>query len=392
MKRSGYADLPLHYGKVPPWLYERMGQLGGAVVETIIQTYGQSEVLKRLSDPFWFQALGCVMGMDWHSSGITTSVLGALKRAVNPISRELGIYFCGGKGRFSRRTPDEITEYSARAGIDGDGLVNCSRLSAKVDSTAVQDGFQIYLHTFIVSEKGEWTVVQQGLNENMRMARRYHWHSGSLPSGSLQSFVREPHTAVVGRNLGKILNLVHSKAETTQKGILGIVEEPPGKMLEEARRIILPRHHDVRRSDVQLKRLGSVLAVAHDASVRDFSSLLLTRGLGPRTLQSLTLVSEVIHGTPSRFEDPARFSFAHGGKDGHPFPVPTAVYDRTIEVLRESISRAKIGQYDKMRALKRLAAAVVRVETQHDPTVDFDGLLDKERRESPRHGGRTVFD
>ena len=386
MTRSGYADLPLHYGKVPPWLYERMGALGSAIVECIVASSGKKEVLRRLSDPFWFQALGCVLGMDWHSSGITTSVLGALKRSLNPKARELGIYFCGGKGKHSRSTPDELLAYSEKTGLPGDELVRCSKLSARVDNNAIQDGFQIYLHSFVVSDEGDWTVVQQGLSDAKGMARRYHWHSANI-----QSFVEEPHTAVVGEYQGRILNLIHRRAAGTRESLIDIVHHPPGKILSEARSITFPSHHEVLSKDVNLKRLGAVLALAYEHSVQDFSTLLLTKGLGPRTLQSLTLVSEVMYGTPSRFDDPARFSFAHGGKDGHPFPVPTRVYDQTIESLKDALSKAKIGYYEKTRAFKRLAQSVMRIEREHDPQVNYSRYIAKEKRESDFYGGKTVF-
>ena len=390
MKRSGYADLPLHYGRVPPWLYERMGRLGRAVVESIAASYGKDEVLRRLSDPLWFQAFGCVLGMDWHSSGITTSVMGALKRALNPIARDLGLYICGGKGKHSRATPEELLAFADKTGLPGDALVRCSKLSAKVDNTAVQDGFQIYLHCFIVSDDGNWTVVQQGLNDSRGMARRYHWHSAAIGS-----FVEEPHTGVVGKNLGKILNLTDVKAVATRGSLVGIAREQPTRMLPEiqkaARGIVLPRGHAVRPADVDLKRLGAVLALAHVNDVQDFAALLLTRGLGPRTLQALVLVSEVIFGTPSRFDDPARFSFAHGGKDGHPFPVPTKVYDSTIAVLRDAVDKAGLGYYEKLHALRRLEKACERLEHVREPRADFEALVAREKRDSYAQGGRTVF-
>src|SRR5690606_16588017 len=316
-----YADLPLHYGRVPTWLAERMTRLGGAIVESIVLEYGQSSVLQRLSDPFWFQALGAAMGMDWHSSGITTSVMGALKRAINPRFDDLGIYICGGKGKHSRNTPNELLTLADRTGLNGNELVRSSRLTAKVDNTGIQDGFQIYMHSFIVTKAAEWTVVQQGMNDSSGMARRYHWHSEQL-----KSYVENPHTFIYGKNQGEILNLTDVGAQPTKAGILQIVKEDPGRMLPEIRRIVMPSHHHVRAEDVDLKRLGSILTLAHEKEIGDFESLLLLEGLGPRTLQSLTLVSELIHGTPSRFTDPARFSFAHGGKDGHPFPVLTKVY------------------------------------------------------------------
>jgi uncharacterized protein len=386
MKRSGHADLPLHYGHVPYWLAERMSRLGGAIVESLILNYGKSEVLRRLSDPLWFQALGCVLGMDWHSSGITTSVLGALKKAVNPMSRELGIYFCGGKGKYSRQTPSELLKIAEKTGLNGLELVRSSKLSAKVDNTAIQDGFQLYLHSFILSDEGEWAVVQQGMNDATSYARRYHWHSANI-----RSFVEEPHTFIYGRNQGNILNLVDKQAQPTRQGVLDISKERTELIIPEIRKIIMPSHHEVRATDVDLKRLGSVLAVAHEKEVTDFESLLLIEGLGPRTLQSLVLISEVIHGTPSRFTDPARFSFAHGGKDGHPFPVPTKVYDESIKVLKDSVEKAKIGLSDKQQALKSLNQVVMEVEKSFEPNTNFDKVIQTERQNSYKYGGRTVF-
>jgi hypothetical protein len=381
------ADLPLHYGQVPPWLANRMSLLGGAIVESIIQEYGKSAVLTRLSDPFWFQAFGCVLGMDWHSSGITTSVMGALKRSINPRFKDLGIYICGGKGRHSRRTPDELISLAERTGLNGDELVRTSKLTAKVDNTAVQDGFQIYLHSFIVSDTGEWAVVQQGMNDESGMARRYHWHSEKV-----KSFVENPHTFIYGKNQGEILNLTDVQATDAKSAMLEIVREDPAEMLSEIRKIVMPTHHDVRAEDVNLKRLGTVLALAHERDLRDFESLLLLEGLGPRTIQSLALVSEVIHGAPSRFDDPARFSFAHGGKDGHPFPVPTKVYDETIHVLHTSIERAKLNDTAKRDALKNLTLVSQLMEERFEPDAEaFDKVIAKERSESYKYGGRTVF-
>jgi hypothetical protein len=381
------ADLPLHYGHVPPWLAQRMSLLGGAIVESIVMEYGKSAVLSRLSDPFWFQSLGCVMGMDWHSSGITTSVMGALKKAVNPKFKELGIYICGGKGRYSRQTPAELIALSERTGLNGNELVRSSRLTAKVDNTAIQDGFQIYLHTFIVTDTGEWAVVQQGMNDATGMARRYHWHSEQV-----KSFVENPHTSIYGKNQGVILNLADIQAADAKNAMLEIVKEDPQLMLPEIRKIVMPSHHDVRAKDVNLKRLGSVLALAHEKELRDFESLLLLEGVGPRTIQSLALVSEVIHGTPSRFSDPARFSFAHGGKDGHPFPVPVNTYDETIALLNNAIAKAKLGESDKQQAIKNLTMVSQLMEQSFEPDVNaFDKVIAKERAESYKYGGRTVF-
>ena len=384
MKR-GTADLPLHYGTVPPWLAERMSLLGGAIAEAIIIEYGRPALLQRLSDPFWFQSLGCVLGMDWHSSGITTSVMNALRKAINCRSEELGVYICGGRGKFSRETPNQLLEVANKTGLNGNELVRHSKLAAKVDNTAVQDGFQLYLHTFIVTKEGDWSVIQQGMNPNERMARRYHWLSSSL-----RSFMEEPHTSVCGRNQGLILNLTDKLAAPTKEGIMELTKESPDKLMREVS-IILPNHHEVKAEDGNLKRLGAALILAHETNVSDMESLLLLEGVGPRTLQSLTLVSEVIHGTPSRFSDPARFSFAHGGKDGHPFPVPTSVYDETIEVFDKAIRQARLGEKDKSNALKNLSKISQEMEKSYTPSNYFDDWVQHERDTSYKYGGKTVF-
>lgn len=386
MMNRAYADLPLHYGKVPPWLYQRMGLLGGAIVEAIVIEYGRAALVQRMSDPAWFQSLGCVLGMDWHSSGITTSVLGSLKQSVNKKSAELGIYICGGKGRQSRETPNELLKIAHATGLDGNALVRSSRLSAKVDNTAIQDGYQVYLHSFILTREGDWAVIQQGMSDSNGYARRYHWHSPSVTS-----FVEEPHSFIYGRNHGTILNLTDKQAAATRNGIVNITKEKPERILKEAKKILMPAHHEVRAGDVNLKRLGSVLAAAHELEHIDAESLLLLEGVGPRTLQSLVLVSEVIHGTPSRFDDPARYSFAHGGKDGHPFPVPTKTYDETIAVLDNAIQKAKLGVNDKNEAIKNLHKAAQRLEQDFVPNDNFSQLVQKERNESWRYGGKTVF-
>ncbi len=386
MKRSGSADLPLHYGYVPKWLAERMARLGLAITESIVIEYGKHELLRRLSDPFWFQSLGAVMGMDWHSSGITTSVMGALKRAVNPHAKELGIFICGGKGKFSKEAPKELLDLAEYTGLDGDELVRCSKLSAKVDNTAIQDGFQLYTHNFIVSDSGEWTVVQQGMRPGDKTARRYHWHSENITS-----FVEEPHTAICGINQGQILNLTAKEASPTKEGIIKITKEKPELMLQEIQQLILPSHHDIGSEDIDLKRLGTILWLAHDLHSENFEELLLLQGVGPRTLQSLTLVSEVIHGTASRFKDPARFAFAHGGKDGHPFPVPLKVYDETIATLQAAVHRSKLGQSDKQEAIKALTKVAQQAEENFIPQNNFHALIEKERDESWKYDGRTVF-
>jgi hypothetical protein len=387
MKRSGFADLPLHGGRVPAWLAERMTRLGTAIGESILHHYGHSELLSRLSDPFWFQALGCVMGMDWHSSGITTSVLGALKRGLNPRAHELGITICGGRGRHSRNTPDELRAVAGRTSLDGEALVRTSRLTARIDNNAIADGFQIYLHTFIVSAAGEWTVVQQGLNDASGLARRYHWHSASV-----RDFTSEPHTGIVGQNAGIVMNLVDSHAKPAREALLTIAREHPETTLGEARKLVLPRHHDVRAENIDLKRLGAVLAVAYERELRDFASLLLLENLGPRTLQSLALIAEVVHGAPSRFSDPARFSFALGGKDRHPFPVPLKTYDESISVLRNSLDSAKLGDTEKIDGFRRLDHFTRAIGERYAPEANFDAIMAHEHAISPSLNGRSVFD
>ena len=417
IRNSGHADLPLHTGTVPRWLADRMMVLGTLITESLVENFGPDEVLVRLSDPLWFQSFGAVMGMDWHSSGITTSVMYALKRGLNPRAKELGIYVCGGRGKYSRLTPDELLEIAAREGLNGDELVRNSKLVAKVDNNAVQDGFQLYQHNFVLTRNGNWTVVQQGMNGAEKKARRYHWCSANL-----RSFVEEPHSGVVGDNRGKILNLTDVEARGVRNSILEMSHENPEKMLKEIvqigkpasqmilmqggksvpqqqelfpeitneRSIVMPTHHEVLAQDVDLKRLGGVLATAYESQPQDFESLMLTPGLGPRTLQSLALVSEVIYGTPSRFTDPARFSFAHGGKDGHPFPVPLKIYDESIRVLRDSIEKSKLGYKDKSDCIRRLHTVALNVERNCAPEVDFDAAIRFEREHSSEWDGKTV--
>ncbi|MBO4859035.1 MAG: DUF763 domain-containing protein [Treponema sp.] len=483
-RNSGHADLPLHTGTVPRWLADRMMVMGTLITESLVENFGVDEVLVRLSDPLWFQSFGAVMGMDWHSSGITTSVLYALKRGLNPRAEELGLYVCGGRGKYSRMTPDELLSIADKTGLDGDILVRNSKLVAKVDNNAVQDGFQLYQHNFILSKTGSWTVVQQGMNVDQKKARRYHWSSENL-----RSFVEQPHTGVVGENRGQILNLTDTKADSARTSILEMSRENPDRMIHEitqigqpANQIILlqngkvggeslplasagepssatpssggkqkgdcdprnapapkpeqgllfpeletsspqsrkypdnssdssfackiangastnsslnrnytaPLRHQVLAQDVDLKRLGGVLATAYQSQPQDFESLLLTPGLGPRTLQSLALVSEVIYGTPTRFTDPARFSFAHGGKDGHPFPVPLKIYDESIRILRESIEKSKLGYKDKSDCICRLYNTALAIEQNCNPQADFDAAIRYEWEHSKEFGGKTV--
>lgn len=440
-RNTGHADLPLHLGTVPKWLADRMRDLGTLIIESLIIQYGKKEVLRRLSDPLWFQSLGAVLGMDWHSSGITTSVMYALKRGINARAKDFGLVVCGGRGKYSRKTPEELEFVSNMAGLDGDGLVRNSKLVAKVDNTAVQDGFQLYQHNFIVSDEGDWTVVQQGMNSATRTARRYHWCSENL-----KSFVEDPHTGITGENQKFILNLTDTEAKETRSSILSLTKENPARIINELKlvkenglpenvvkagemqlelfadsdiklplvnkngrkllnslvtgeemlqpvvssNIVMPFHHDVREEDVDLKRLGGVLATAYESDPKDFESLLLTPGLGPRTLQSLTLVSEVINGTPSRFRDPARFSFAHGGKDGHPFPVPLRIYDESIRILGDAIEKSRMGYSEKSDCINRLHKTQLAIEENCDPHADFDAVLEHEKLNLPGWEGRTI--
>ena len=399
-RRAGSADLPLHGGRVPAWLGRRMTRLGAVVAQAIVHHYGRDEFLRRLAHPFWFQSFGAVMGMDWHSSGITTSVLGALKRGLLPLAGELGLHVCGGRGAHSRRTPMELVGIGERVGFDGQALARASRLVAKVDSAAMQDGFQLYLHGFVVADDGQWVVVQQGMNDGARLARRYHWRSAGL-----RSFVETPHAAIEGRSRGRIVNLTDRRAAESRQGQLALLRDlgPDGVVGEVAAlaraappaqallpHLVMPAHHDVRPKDVLLRRLHGTLAAAAERGPADFAELLLVPGVGARTVRSLALVAEVVHGAPCRFADPARFSLAHGGKDRQPFPVPVAVYDRTIAVLKTAVDQARLGNEERLAALRRLDSEARRLE-RYATGPDLSGHVAEERRRSPGYGGRSVF-
>jgi hypothetical protein len=381
------ADLPLHGGHVPPWLAARMTALGTAIAESILLHYGHNEFLTRLSDPFWFQAFGSVMGMDWHSSGITTSVMSALKRGLNPRASELGLYVCGGRGNAARATPRELAQIADARGLDGDALQRTSRLTAKIDNNCIADGFQIYLHSFVLTAAGEWAVIQQGMNAGSRAARRYHWHSANV-----RDFVEDPHSAIAGEPQGMLMNLVDAQARPARGALLEIARGGPEAAVSAVRHLRMPDHHDVRAENVDLKRLGAVLATAYDRDLKDFADLLLVENLGPRTLQTMALIAEVVHGAPTRFSDPARFSFALGGKDGHPFPVPLKTCDESLGVLRRGLDRARLDGGQKTDGLRRLDRFVREVEKRVQPEANFDAAIAHERRISKSLGGRTVFD
>jgi hypothetical protein len=403
--RSGSAELPLHNGRVPPWLAQRMARLGAVICQAVAHHYGRDELLRRLAHPFWFQSFGAVMGMDWHSSGITTSVLGALKRGLAPLSAELGLTVCGGRGKHSRATPAELLAVGERTGVDGAALGRASRLVAKVDSAAVQDGYDLYLHGFIIADDGKWTVVQQGMNGARRKARRYHWLSEGL-----ESFVDAPHAAIAGVRGGTIINLTDRRAAASRAGQLTAlaalgpdgVAQTFGKLDAQPARagaapaepllphLIMPDHHDVRAKDVVERRLHGALAAAAEQGPKDFADLLLVAGVGARTVRALALVAEVVHGAPCRFSDPARFSFAHGGKDRHPFPVPTRVYDETLRVMKAAVESARLGREEALGALKRLDDQARLLERRAEgPSVE--ALIAQERHASPAYGGRSVL-
>jgi hypothetical protein len=399
VRRSGSADLPLHNGRVPAWLASRMAALGAVITQAIVYHYGRDEFLRRLSHPFWFQSFGAVMGMDWHSSGITTSVIGALKRGLGPLQDELGLHVCGGRGQHSRKTPDELQLLAERIGFDGASLTRASRLVAKVDSAAVQDGFDLYLHGFFVSDDGKWTVVQQGMNGDRRQARRYHWHSQDLAS-----FVDQPHSAIDGPAQGEIVNLTDHRAAPSRNRQLDLLTGlGPDAIVKEwamltadapaqglLPHLVMPAHHDVRSSDVFTRRLHGTLAAAAERGPVDFPDLLLTPGVGARTVRSLAMVAEVVHGAPYRFQDPARFSLAHGGKDRHPYPVPIKVYDETLRILKSAVQTAKLGRDETIQAVKRLDDQARRTErTARGPSLER--YIAGERAVSASLGGRSVF-
>ncbi len=411
MRKSGSADLPLHGGHVPKWLADRMTRLGAVMTQAIVHQYGRDEFLRRLAHPFWFQSFGALMGMDWHSSGITTSVLGALKRGLTPLSGELGLHVCGGRGKHSRLTPRELLSVGDRVGFDGGALASASRLVAKVDSAAIQDGFELYLHGFVVTNDGHWAVVQQGMNGERKQARRYHWLSEGL-----KSFVQEPHAAIDGASQGNIINLTDRRAENSRRkqvellatlgpdritrelAALSPARDLAGRAPSEREQpaqatlphLALPAHHDVRADDVHLRRLHGNLAAAAERGPIDFPDLLLTPGVGARTVRALALVAEVLHGTPCRFDDPARFSLAHGGKDRHPFPVPLKVYDETIRVLRSAVDKAKLDQEDMLFALQKLDQESRRLERAANGPP-FEDFISDEFERSYENGGRSVF-
>ena len=369
-RHTGFAHLPLHPGRAPAWLFSRMTRLAREVAIHIVADQGPSELLRRLSDPFWFQAFGCVLGFDWHSSGVTTTVTGALKEGLKGLEHDLGIFAQGGKGATSRKTPAEIMTRCDKLSIDPRPLVYASRTAAKVDNAAVQDGYQLYHHSFFFTASRDWCVVQQGMSDGMRMARRYHWLSASLTS-----FVNEPHEAICADAVGATLNLVSGEHEQLRGRAVELARNPRTVMdvvhasgdrlpLGEPPTLDLPSRHALLLQDIDPRRLHTTLLSTYERAPDSFEALLGLEGVGARTLRALALVSEVIYGTPASTRDPARFAFAHGGKDGIPFPVDRAAYDRTIDTLHAAMARANVDRSDKVDALKRLSRFASRTEPE----------------------------
>jgi len=385
-RRTGFANLPLHSGRAPAWLFSRMTRLAREIAMHIVADRGADELLRRLSDPFWFQAFGCVLGFDWHSSGVTTTVTGALKEGLRPIEHELGVFAQGGKGATSRKTPTEILDRCERLAVEPAPLLYASRMAAKVDSAAVQDGYQLYHHAFFFTRMGQWCVVQQGMSDRTRSARRYHWLSEALTN-----FVNEPHQAICSDARGATLNLVAAEHDAIRRASVQLATESPQMVMDVVRRhhtavpespllpfdddqtelgsryderhppenetpsLTMPRRHALLLEDINPRHLQSVLLGTYDHAPRDYESLLGLEGVGGKTLRALALVSEVIYGTPASTRDPARFAFAHGGKDGTPFPVDRTTYDRTIDTLHAAMAQARVDRSEKIDALKRLS-------------------------------------
>ena len=386
MINAGTIGMPLHFGRVPSFLTERMGKMGNAIVESIVENYGKSEVLTRMSDPNWFQALGAVMGMHWNSSGVTATVLGSLQRQINPRSKTLGLHILGGKGKRMGWTTKQINRVSDQHGLPGQELVHACNLTRRVDNNAVQDGYGLYQQYFILSDEGEWTSISQGMNRQTRRARRYHWHSPTV-----ESFVNRPHTGIVGIEQQQVLNLVDGEASSLRNNMVALTKDRPGEVIEALRSLELPDRHDVRKGDVNMARLGSVLNLAYNRDIEQFDDLVMMQGVGPRTLKALAMASEVIHGDATRFEDPARFSFAVGGKDGRPHPIDEKSFDETVSMLQNSVDAAKLGDKDKSAALKRLHKVAVAGESIGTP-LDFLGeLIESEWSHAENSGGKTFM-
>jgi len=352
--RTGIAYLPLHGGKAPPWLFNRMVKLSREITIAIVEEYGPQEMLKRLSHPYWFQAFGCVLGFDWHSSGVTTTLCGALKEGLHGIEKDLGLFVAGGKGRTSRETPAEIQKWGEQISLNPEPLIYASRMAAKVDTSAIQDGYQLYHHSFIFTNKGTWAVVQQGMNEDNHFARRYHWLSEIVTD-----FVNEPHAAILSETRGRTLNLVASESSPARTTIQEIAtQKKPEALLIDLKKLQtldLPRHHQIEVADIHPDSISKILLSTYERQPQNFEQLLGLQGVGPKTIRALSLISELIYGVAPSYRDPTRYTFAHGGKDGIPYPVDRPTYDQSIELLSKSINKAKLTPVEKRDIFGRLS-------------------------------------
>ncbi len=386
MISAGSIGMPLHFGKVPNFLTERMGNMGEAIVESILDNYGKSELLTRMSDPNWFQALGALMGMHWNSSGVTAVVMGALKRKMNSKAQDNGIYILGGKGKVAWSMPQQVDRVAKLKDLDGKQLLRASKLCGRIDNNAIQDGFDLYQQYFVLSDEGEWTAITQGMNKGNRRARRYHWHSPTV-----RSFGSAPHKGIAGLEDQKILNLVDPSAKELQQHMVSLTKEKPKHIIEAIQDSELPNRHDVRKEDINASRLASVLDLAYNRDIESFEDLVELHGVGPRTLKALAMASEVIHGDATRFQDPARFAFAVGGKDGRPHPIDTESFDETVSMLEDSLRRSKLGDKDKSGALKRLHNAAVEGESKGIPIDFINELIDHEWNHAENNNGKTFL-
>ncbi|HUV42329.1 MAG TPA: DUF763 domain-containing protein [Patescibacteria group bacterium] len=354
--KTGTANLPLHYGSAPRWLFERMTKLSREISLVLINEYGTEEYLKRLADPNWFQAFGCVLGFDWHSSGLTTTTCGALKEGLKPIQKDLGIFVCGGKGKTSRKTPKEIEDFGQEYSFNSQPLIYASRLSAKVDNNALQDGYQLYHHSFFFTKNGQWAVIQQGMQTKSHWARRYHWLSDDVAD-----FVNEPHAGIASENRGEVLNLVDSKSKNNREITTKVAQQKPEKtsqIIKKLQKTKLPGRHQILISDINPQNLKKIFLSTYEQKPANFENLLGMKGVGSKTIRALALIAELVYGAPIATQDPARYSFAHGGKDGIPYPVDRKTYHQSIEYLREATNKAKLGYYEKLQALRRLQTMV----------------------------------
>jgi hypothetical protein len=338
--KTGVADLPLHYGSCPKWLFPRMKKLGRAISEVAILEYGKDEFLRRVSDPFWFQALGCVLGFDWHSSGLTTTVTGALKEG---LGNDMGLAVLGGKGKASKKTPQEIENLESVFSLTSqrvEELKYASRLAAKVDNNCIQAGFALYHHSFFVTEDGKWAVIQQGMNAETRYARRYHWLSEQV-----KNFVVEPQLAICCDVRGGALNMVAQESEESRKASVDLLKEGPESL---KKYLLMDKKHEI-----DLKNYRPLMN-AYEFQPKNYEELVALKGLGARSIRALALISKLVYGAEPSWNDPVKFSFTVGGKDGFPFPVDRETYDKSIEMLKTAVQNAKIGDKEKIYAVKRL--------------------------------------